>query len=189
MLAPSSIHGVTSLVMGNCGVGFAPAKPTAEQHDWLIGMLEGVEDIPGTALAEGLHVGLGDVPRVPRRARPPPVRASTSATHVAHAPLRAYVMGERGADPNEAPTADELAAMAAHVRAGIEAGALGFTTSRTVPAPHQRRRPARHPLLVGRRADRPRRRRCSDAGTGVIQLISDAYQSTDDDFAVERDGR
>ena len=54
MLAPSSIHGVTSLVMGNCGVGFAPAKPTAEQHDWLIGMLEGVEDIPGTALAEGL---------------------------------------------------------------------------------------------------------------------------------------
>ena len=54
VLAPSSIHGVTSLVMGNCGVGFAPTKPTAEHHDWLIGMLEGVEDIPGTALAEGL---------------------------------------------------------------------------------------------------------------------------------------
>ena len=54
ILAPSSIHGVTSIVMGNCGVGFAPARPTPEQHAWLIGMLEGVEDIPGTALAEGL---------------------------------------------------------------------------------------------------------------------------------------
>ena len=60
VIAPSSLHGVTSIVMGNCGVGFAPARPTAEQHDWLIGLLEGVEDIPGTALAEGLPVGLGD---------------------------------------------------------------------------------------------------------------------------------
>ena len=53
-LAPSSNHGVTSIVMGNCGVGFAPAKPTEAEHNWLIGLLEGVEDIPGTALAEGL---------------------------------------------------------------------------------------------------------------------------------------
>src|ERR1700738_1973178 len=54
VVAPSSLHGVTSIVMGNCGVGFAPAHPTAEQHDWLIGWLGGVEDTPGTALAEGL---------------------------------------------------------------------------------------------------------------------------------------
>ena len=116
--------------MGNCGVGFAPAKPTADQHDWLIGLLEGVEDIPGTALAEGLTWDWETFPdyldALDRRAF-----ALDVATQVAHAPLRVYVMGERGASPDEAPTADELTTMAAHVRAGIEAGALGFTTSRT----------------------------------------------------------
>ena len=112
VLAPSSVHGVTSLVMGNCGVGFAPAHPTAEQHDWLIGMLEGVEDIPGTALAEGLAWDWETFPEyldaLDRRRF-----ALDVGTHVTHAPLRAYVMGERGADPMESPTADELAAMAA----------------------------------------------------------------------------
>ena len=106
-LAPSSVHGVTSLVMGNCGVGFAPAHPTAEQHDWLIGMLEGVEDIPGTALAEGLPWDWETFPQyldaLERRRFVLDV-----GTQVPHAPLRAYVMGERGADPLEAPTADEL---------------------------------------------------------------------------------
>ena len=108
ILAPSSLHGVTSVAMGNCGVGFAPAKPTPEQHDWLIGMLEGVEDIPGTALAEGLPWDWESFPEyldaLDRRQY-----AVDIGTHVVHAPLRAYVMGERGADPNEAPTADELA--------------------------------------------------------------------------------
>ena len=66
-LAPSSWHGVTTLVMGNCGVGFAPAEP--DRHDWLIGLMEGVEDIPGTALAEGIRVGVGDLPGVSRRDR------------------------------------------------------------------------------------------------------------------------
>ena len=93
--------------MGNCGVGFAPAHPTAEQHDWLIGMLEGVEDIPGTALAEGLPWDWETFPdyldALDRRRFVLDV-----GTHVTHAPLRAYVMGERGADPHEAPTADEL---------------------------------------------------------------------------------
>ena len=73
VLAPTAWHGVTTLVMGNCGVGFAPARP--DQHDWLIGLMEGVEDIPGTALAEGIDVGLGDLPRVPRRARHPALAA------------------------------------------------------------------------------------------------------------------
>ena len=183
MLAPSSIHGVTSLVMGNCGVGFAPAKPTADQHDWLIGMLEGVEDIPGTALAEGLTWDWETFPEymdaLDRRQFVLDV-----ATQVAHAPLRAYVMGERGADPNEAPTVEEMAAMAAQVRAGIESGALGFTTSRTYlhrtkdGAPLGTRFSSADELLALAGA-------LNDAGAGVIQLISDAYQSTDHDFAVD----
>ena len=66
VLAPSSWHGVTTVVTGNCGVGFAPARP--DRHEWLIGLMEGVEDIPGSALAEGMTLGVGDLPRVPRRA-------------------------------------------------------------------------------------------------------------------------
>src|SRR3954463_5262302 len=131
VLAPSSLHGVTSLVMGNCGVGFAPAKSGDADHDWLIGLLEGVEDIPGTALAEGLTwdwESFADyLDALARRSYSVDVGAQ-----VAHAPLRVFVMGERGADPDERPTADELAAMARMVRAGIDGGALGVTTSRTM---------------------------------------------------------
>ena len=181
VLAPSSVHGVTSLVMGNCGVGFAPARQTAEQHEWLIGMLEGVEDIPGTALAEGLAWDWETFPQyldaLERRSFVLDV-----GTQVPHAPLRAYVMGERGADPQEAPTADELVAMAAAVREGVGAGALGFTTSRTMAhrtnqgLPLGTRYSTADELLalVGAMGDR-----------GVVQLISDAYLSEDDEFAAE----
>ena len=99
-MAPSSWHGVTTVVMGNCGVGFAPAKP--DKHDWLIGLMEGVEDIPGTALAEGMTWNwetfpeyLDELERLPRTV--------DVGTHVPHGAVRAYVMGERGAR-NEAPT-------------------------------------------------------------------------------------
>ncbi|MCU1504020.1 MAG: N-acyl-D-aspartate/D-glutamate deacylase [Ilumatobacteraceae bacterium] len=183
MLAPSSLHGVTSVAMGNCGVGFAPAKPTPEQHDWLIGMLEGVEDIPGTALAEGLPWDWETFPdyldALARRHY-----AVDVGTHVVHAPLRAYVMGERGANPNEAPTADELRAMARAVQDGVRAGALGFTTSRTVAhrtrdgAPLGTRHSTADELLalVGAMAE---------TGSGVVQMISDAYLSEDDEFALD----
>ena len=181
VLAPSSIHGVTSIVMGNCGVGFAPALPTQEQHDYLINMLEGVEDIPGTALAEGLTWDWETFPQyldaLGRRSYSIDV-----ATQVAHAPLRAYVMGERGADPNEAPTATELVAMADAVRDGILAGALGFTTSRTYVHrtksgdPLGTRFSSADELLALVQA-------MADTGRGVVQLISDAYLSTDADFA------
>lgn len=183
VLAPSSIHGVTSIVMGNCGVGFAPALPTQEQHDYLINMLEGVEDIPGTALAEGLTWDWETFPQyldaLGRRSFTIDV-----ATQVAHAPLRAYVMGERGADPNEVPTASELLAMADAVRDGMLAGALGFTTSRTYVhrtkdgAPLGTRFSSADELLALVQA-------MSDTGRGVVQLISDAYLSTDTDFAAE----
>ena len=183
VLAPSSVHGVTSLVMGNCGVGFAPAHPTPEQHDWLIGMLEGVEDIPGTALAEGLAWDWETFPdyldALDRRRF-----ALDVGTHVTHAPLRAYVMGERGADPMESPTADELVAMAAVVRDGVGAGALGFTTSRTYA--HRTRDGA--PL--GTRFSSEDELRAligamGETGAGVVQMISDAYLSTDHAFARE----
>ena len=127
-MAPSSWHGVTTVVMGNCGVGFAPAKP--DKHDWLIGLMEGVEDIPGTALAEGMTWDWETFPQymdaLERRARTVDV-----ATHVPHGAVRAYVMGERGAN-NEAPTQTDIAQMSKIVEEGLRAGALGFSTSRTV---------------------------------------------------------
>src|SRR3984957_7677200 len=105
VLAPSSKHGVTTLVMGNCGVGFAPAQ--VDRHDWLIGMLEGVEDIPGTALAEGLPWDWESFPQyldsLDRGARTIDV-----GVQVPHAALRAYSRGGRGADPPEHPKAEEI---------------------------------------------------------------------------------
>ncbi|MGD9816397.1 MAG: amidohydrolase family protein [Hyphomonadaceae bacterium] len=127
-MAPSSWHGVTTVVMGNCGVGFAPAKP--DKHDWLIGLMEGVEDIPGTALAEGMTWNwetfpeyLDELERLPRTV--------DVGTHVPHGAVRAYVMGERGAR-NEAPTETDIAQMSKVVEEGLRAGALGFSTSRTI---------------------------------------------------------
>jgi len=127
-MAPSSWHGVTTVIMGNCGVGFAPAKP--DKHDWLIGLMEGVEDIPGTALAEGMTWNwetfpeyLDELERMPRTV--------DVGTHVPHGAVRAYVMDERGARDDE-PTEHEIARMSRIVEEGLRAGALGFSTSRTI---------------------------------------------------------
>jgi N-acyl-D-amino-acid deacylase len=127
-LAPSSWHGVTTLVMGNCGVGFAPAEP--ERHDWLIGLMEGVEDIPGTALAEGIEWEWETFPEyldaLERRHWTVDV-----GTQVPHGAVRAYVMGDRGAR-NEAATAEDIESMRGIVLEALRAGALGFSTSRTI---------------------------------------------------------
>src|SRR5437762_3031323 len=120
-VAPSSINGVTSLVVGNCGVGFAPARP--DRHAWLISLLEGVEDIPGTALAEGMTWGWEQFPEyldVLDRMR----WTVDVGTQVPHAALRTFVMGERGADHEERATADDIAEMARLCEQAIRAGAL-----------------------------------------------------------------
>lgn len=127
-LTPSSWHGVTTVVMGNCGVGFAPAAP--DKHDWLIGLMEGVEDIPGSAMHEGIKWGWESFPEFMDTLGAMP-RAIDVGAQVPHGALRAYVMGEAGAK-NQVATDEDIAKMAAIVRAGLEAGALGFSTSRTL---------------------------------------------------------
>lgn len=127
-ITPSCWHGVTTVVLGNCGVGFAPARP--DKHDWLIELMEGVEDIPGSALAEGIKWTWETFPEY-MDTLDGQSRVLDIATQVPHGSVRAYVMGERGAR-NEAATPEDVAEMARIVREGMEAGALGFSTSRTM---------------------------------------------------------
>ncbi|MDB4106511.1 amidohydrolase family protein [Alphaproteobacteria bacterium] len=127
-LTPSGWNGVTTVVMGNCGVGFAPAK--ADKRDWLIGLMEGVEDIPGAALAEGITWEWETFPEYLDALDKQP-RALDVATQIPHGSVRAYVMGDRGAN-NEAATPQDIAEMADIVEDSIRAGALGFSTSRTM---------------------------------------------------------
>jgi N-acyl-D-amino-acid deacylase len=128
LLEPSSVHGVTSVAMGNCGVGFAPVRPGKEE--WLIQLMEGVEDIPGTALSEGITWGWESFPEY-LDALEKFERSVDVAAQVPHGPVRTYVMGERGAN-NEKATSEDIEKMAAIVKEGLEAGALGFSTSRTI---------------------------------------------------------
>jgi N-acyl-D-amino-acid deacylase len=127
LLEPSSLHGVTTVVGGNCGVGFAPVAPGREQ--WLIELMEGVEDIPGSALAEGITWQWESFPEYLDAIEKRDL-AVDFGTQVAHGAVRGYAMGDRGAR-NEEATDDDIAAMARIVQEAVEAGALGFSTSRT----------------------------------------------------------
>ena len=126
-LRPSTYHGVTTVVMGNCGVGFSPCKP--DQRDWLIGLMEGVEDIPGTALHEGIDWEWESFPEYLDALEKKPL-AIDVGTQIPHGAVRAYVMGERGINHEEA-SKDEITKMKEIVREAVEAGAYGFSTSRT----------------------------------------------------------
>jgi N-acyl-D-aspartate/D-glutamate deacylase len=127
VVSPSSWHGVTSIVMGNCGVGFAPVKPT--DHNMLIELMEGVEDIPSAALHEGVPWNWESFPEFMDALEAMP-RAIDVATQVPHNPVRAYVMGD-DAGTDRPSTTEERERMAAIVGEGMASGALGFTTSRT----------------------------------------------------------
>ena len=167
-LTPSSWHGVTTVVMGNCGVGFAPAAP--DRHEWLIELMEGVEDIPGTALTEGLTWDWESFEEY-LDALDQRQFVIDIGTQVAHGPVRGYVMGDRGA-ANEAPTADDITAMADIVERGLRAGALGFSTSRT---PIHRSKSGE--LVPGTNADSDELFGIADAlaraGHGVFQFAPD----------------
>jgi len=164
-LSPSSWHGVTTVVLGNCGVGFAPAR--REGHDFLIELMEGVEDIPGTALHDGISWEWETFPEyldaIERRSY-----AVDIVTQIPHAAVRAYVMGDRA---HEDATAEEVAEMAALVEEALRAGAGGFTTSRTIL--HS----SVHGLIPGTAAPIDEVLAIADAigraGRGVFQLISD----------------
>ena len=126
-LTPSGWHGVTTVVMGNCGVGFAPVREA--DRDWLIGVMEGVEDIPGAALHEGIRWGWETFPEYLDVLDALPL-AIDVATQVPHSALRAWVMGRDRAE-GEPSTAAEQAEMKRLVAEALAAGALGFSTSRT----------------------------------------------------------
>jgi N-acyl-D-amino-acid deacylase len=165
-LTPSSWHGVTTVVMGNCGVGFAPVRPGAES--FLIELMEGVEDIPGTALHEGIAWDWESFPEYLDALDNTP-RAIDVAAQVPHAALRAYVMGERAHERDA--DAEEIAQMSRLAEEALRAGACGVSTSRTIL--HS----SKHGLVPGTDAPPEELLALGDAigraGHGVFQLVSD----------------
>ena len=181
-LTPSCWHGVTTVVMGNCGVGFAPARP--DQHEWLISLMEGVEDIPGTALAEGIKWDWEGFPEYLDAIDRSP-HAIDVVAQVPHGALRAYVMGERGADHNEIPTSEEIETMGRLVREAIEAGARGFTSSRTKN--HRTRDGEFTPSLTAEHAEMIGiAKAMGEGGKGVFEIVAD-FKDLESEFELLRE--
>lgn len=180
-MAPSSNHGVTSAVMGNCGVGFAPCRP--HQRDMLIELMEGVEDIPEVVMATGLPWNWETFPEYmdALEARQLDIDVAAQAPHSA---LRVYVMGERGAR-REAPTADDLARLRQLTTEAVRAGALGVSTSRHLL--HRTRAGALAPSLHSEEAElKALALGLRDAGAGVFQIIPDIIGDMRREFALMR---
>ena len=167
-MSPSSHHGVTTVVMGNCGVGFAPVRPS--DHDLLVELMEGVEDIPGAVLQEGITWQWESFPDyldfLSQRRFDMDIGAQ-----LPHGALRVYVMGERGAD-REPATEDDIAAMRALTAEAIRAGALGFSSSRTLN--HRSSKGAPTPSLKAELDELLGiAHGIREAGRGVVEMISD----------------
>ncbi len=187
-LAPSSWHGVTTVIMGNCGVGFAPVHD--KDHNELIELMEGVEDIPGAALHEGLAWNWNSFAEYLDAVEAVPHDIDCGA-QVPHGALRLHVMGKRGADREQA-TPEDIAAMAQLTQEAIEAGAVGFTTSRT--RNHRTSKGELTPTLTAE-ADEliGIAEAVGAAGRGVLQVVSD-HLDGDHEFGMlramaERSGR
>ncbi len=192
-MQPSSWHGVTTVVMGNCGVGFAPCKP--QDHDRLIRLMEGVEDIPFPVMTAGLPWDWESYPdyldALARRAFDIDI-----GSQLPHAALRVHVMGERGANREPADAAD-IAAMAAIAKRAVEAGALGFSTSRTLNHRDSQGNPT--PTLTAGEDELTGialglASAFGGRGAGVLQFVSDFHPDPLEEWAmlrriVERSGR
>ncbi len=179
-MQPSSWHGVTTVVMGNCGVGFAPCRP--QDHDNLVRLMEGVEDIPFPVLSQGLPWNWETYPEyldaLSQRAFDVDI-----GSQVPHAALRVYVMGERGVN-REPATAADIEAMAELAKGAVEAGALGFTTSRTLNHRDSRGNPT-PTLTAGEDELTGIAMGLAEAGKGVLQFVSD-FATGVDEFAMLR---
>ena len=174
-VTPSGWHGCTTVVMGNCGVGFAPCR--AEDREWLIDVMEGVEDIPGSALTEGIQWDWETFPEYLDALERMP-RAVDIAAQVPHSAVRCYVMGESGSE-NEDATPEQIAEMKRIAIEGLEAGALGFSTSRT-----PLHRSASGNLVAGTFAQVDELQAfgeaLADAGHGVYELALDHVEVPDE---------
>ncbi|MCX7202529.1 MAG: amidohydrolase family protein, partial [Burkholderiales bacterium] len=188
-LAPSSFHGVTSVVMGNCGVGFAPCKP--DQRDILVKVMEGVEDVPEVVMTEGLPWNWETFPQYLDALEQRQFDLDVAA-QLPHSALRVFVMGERAA-AQEPPSADDLAQMRALTTEAIRAGALGVTTSRNML--HRTKAGELAPSLFSEEDELAALAEgLKDAGKGVFQIIPAPMGDAASEFALmrrlaERSGR
>ena len=178
-ITPSSCNGVTTVLMGNCGVGFAPVNP--DQHDMLISLMEGVEDIPEVVLSEGLPwtwESFSDyLDTLEERSFDVDV-----ATQVPHAALRVYVMGKRGAN-REPASSEDRAKMAKLAAEGIQAGAFGFSTSRLL----QHRTAEGEPIPSYGAAEEELQEiagAISKIGRGWLQVVADFGESQESEFSM-----
>ncbi len=174
-MQPSSWHGVTTAVMGNCGVGFAPCKP--EDHDRLIRLMEGVEDIPFPVLTQGLPWNWESFPEYLDSLSGRSFDIDIAA-QLPHAALRVYVMGERGAN-REPATREDIARMAVIAKGAVEAGALGFSTSRTLNHRTSDGQPT-PTLTAGEDELEGIALGLKAAGKGVLQFVSDFLQPAEE---------